>query len=136
MSHAHYARVSAFGPVIQAPCPAMSSLATAPALLLCLGIRCAGRACGRFWGEAASGLGCSCPGFRDCLLLRWMFQNLCQLQRAVEFNSPGISGGPQPSEALPGPLNQSRPPATRACSPSFGYPIVLYCSYVFNLSPW
>lgn len=87
----------------QAPCPASSSLAAALEGSLCLGIRC-----GRFWVKP--------PRARDALVrvpgticFAVHVSELCQLQRAAEFNSPGISGGPRPSEALPGPLNQSRP---------------------------
>lgn len=111
MSHAHSTRVSPFGPFSH------------PSSMSCLEFSgsCSRRVAlsrdtmRKVLGEAASGPGCSCPGSRDRLLLPCMFQNLCQLQRAAEFNSPGISGGPRPSEALPGPLNQSRPPAARAC---------------------
>lgn len=104
MSHAHSTRVSPFGPFSH------------PSSMSCLEFSgsCSRRValsrdtCGRFWVKP--------PRARDALVrvpgticFAVHVSELCQLQRAAEFNSPGISGGPRPSEALPGPLNQSRP---------------------------
>ena len=85
-------------------CYQTSSLITSPKVLLCPMMWHIERGHGNSWNKERSGLGCSCPGSRDHLFLPWGLQNSYQLQRAVEFNYPGLYEGPRPH------LNQSQPP--------------------------